>query len=49
MRLKTLKIRPETHRRLQLYGHKGETFDEIINRLLDEVEEKKKHATNTED
>ena len=49
MRLKTLKIKPETHRRLQLYGHKGETFDEIITRLLNEVEEKKTHATNTED
>lgn len=35
--LKHLKIKEETHKRLEEYGHKGETFDDIINRLLEEV------------
>jgi predicted CopG family antitoxin len=37
MRLKTIKIREETHRRLLECGRKGETFDELINRLIDEL------------
>ncbi len=28
--------------RLKQYGHKGETFSDIINRLLDDVEKVKK-------
>jgi len=36
-KLKTLKIKEETHRRLAAFGRKGETFDAIINRLLDTV------------
>lgn len=36
--LKTIKVEEKTHRRLCEHGKKGETFDEIINRLLDEVE-----------
>ncbi len=35
--MKTLKIEDKTHDRLSTYGHKNETFDEIINRLLNEV------------
>lgn len=35
--IKTLKIDEETHNRLSNYGHKNETFDQIINRLLDEI------------
>ncbi len=35
--IKTLKIEDKTHDRLSTYGHKNETFDEIINRLLNEV------------
>ena len=31
---KTLKISEETHRRLKRLGRKGETFDDIIKRLL---------------
>lgn len=31
---KTLKINEETHRRLKRLGRKGETFDDIIRRLL---------------
>lgn len=31
---KTLKISEDTHRRLERVGRKGETFDEIIKRLL---------------
>ena len=37
---KTIKIREETHKRLLKYGHKRETFDQLINRLLDEVEKR---------
>ncbi len=32
--LKTLKILPETHKKLSGLGGKGETFDTIIQRLL---------------
>ncbi len=35
--MKDIKITEETHNRLSNYGHKNETFDQIINRLLDEV------------
>ena len=31
---KTLKISEETHKRLKRLGRKGETFDDIIRRLL---------------
>jgi len=41
-KLKTLKIREETHARLVSHGKWDETIDQIIARLLDEVE--KKHA-----
>jgi len=34
----TLKIRPETKDRLAEYGKKSETFDAVIERLLNEVE-----------
>lgn len=34
MKKKTLKISEETHRKLKLLGNKGETFDDIIRRLL---------------
>lgn len=33
-KLKTLKIGEETHRRLKSLGRKGETFDDVISRLL---------------
>ena len=32
---KTLKIKEKTHKRLIKIGRKGETFDTIINKLLD--------------
>lgn len=34
-KLKTLKIQDETHTRLEKAGLKGETFNDIISRLLD--------------
>lgn len=36
-KIKTLKIKEKTHRKLLKYGDKGETFDGVINRLLEEV------------
>jgi len=33
----TLKIHPKTRKRLKDAGKKGETYDQIINRLLDAV------------
>jgi len=36
--LKTLKIKKKTHNRLVNIGNKLETFDEIINRLIDKYE-----------
>jgi len=35
--MKDIKIDEKTHKRLSDYGHKNETFDQIINRLLNEV------------
>jgi len=32
---------PETKKRLMSYGSKGETFDELLNRLLDEINHKR--------
>lgn len=37
---KTLKIEEKTHTRLTKCGKKGETFDAIINKLLDELKHK---------
>ena len=31
-------VRRDTHKRLKQYGKMGETFDSLINRLLDEIE-----------
>lgn len=40
--VKTLKISDETHKRLTKVGKFGDTFEDIIKRLLDEHEGKKK-------
>ena len=34
----TIPIHKETRERIKLFGHKGETYDEILNRVLSEVE-----------
>ena len=34
---KTVKLRPETVERLKDIGKKGETYDDIINRLIDKA------------
>ena len=39
--LKTLKIKEKTHKRLVELGKKGETFDDVINRIIDENEKKR--------
>ena len=33
--MKTIVVRDETHEKLRKLGEKGETFDEIITRLID--------------
>jgi hypothetical protein len=38
---KIIKVSPETHKKLLKLGGKSETFDQIINRLIDAYEEKK--------
>jgi hypothetical protein len=40
--LTTIKIRKETRDVLKSVGKKGETYDEIINRLLDRVLRRKR-------
>ena len=40
--LKTLKIKEETHKRLVELGKKGESFDNLINRIIDENGNKKR-------
>ena len=34
---KTVKLRPETVERLKTFGKKGDTYDDIINRLIDQT------------
>jgi hypothetical protein len=36
---KNIKIHKETHERLQSHGNMGESFDDLINRILDDWEE----------
>ena len=40
--LTTIKVKRATRARLADYGKKSETFDQIVVRLLDEVEKKNK-------
>lgn len=37
---KIIKVSPDTHKKLLKLGAKGETFDHIINRLIEEHEKK---------
>ena len=34
----TVEIKKETRERLKGYGKKGETYDKLLNRLLDDVD-----------
>ena len=34
----TIPVSKKVRERLKKYGNKGETYDELLNRLLDEVE-----------
>lgn len=43
--MKTLKISEDTHRMLCAYGTKGETFDEIIKRLIQSRKKNEKKNT----
>lgn len=36
---KNIKIHEETHERLKSHGNMGESFDDLINRILDDWEE----------
>jgi predicted CopG family antitoxin len=38
--VKTLKINEDTHERLKKHGHFGDSFDDVLNRLMDIVEGK---------
>jgi hypothetical protein len=42
MEPKIIKVLPDTHKKLLKLGAKGETFDQIIQRLIKEHEEKRK-------
>ena len=37
---KIIKVSPETHKELQNLGTKGETFDDVIKRLINEYKER---------
>ncbi len=39
--LKTLKIKEKTHKRLTELGKKGESFSDLIDRIIDENEKRK--------
>lgn len=38
--MKTIKIKEETHRKLSDTGKKGESFDQLINKLLENKNDK---------
>jgi hypothetical protein len=38
---KTLKMGPKTHERLKKYGVFGDSYEDILNRLMDIIEGKK--------
>jgi predicted CopG family antitoxin len=38
--VKTLKINEDTHERLKKHGKFGDSFDDVLNRLMDAVEGK---------
>ncbi len=40
-KLKTIKIKEETHKRLSELGKKGDSFDDLINMLIDHFKKKK--------
>jgi len=44
MKTRTVRINEDTALRLELLGHKGETFDDLISRLLDMAEKEGKTA-----
>lgn len=39
---KNIKIHKDTHERLKSHGNMGESFDDLINRILDDWEEEQK-------
>lgn len=41
-KLKTIKIKEETHKRLAELGKKGDSFDDLINMLIDHLKKNKK-------
>lgn len=40
---KSIKVYESTHERLQKHGNMNESFDELINRILDEFEDDENH------
>jgi hypothetical protein len=44
---KIVKVSPATHKRLLKHGAKSETFDQIINRALDALEELEERRDHT--
>jgi hypothetical protein len=44
-KLTTIKLKTSTRAKLADFGKKSETFDQIVLRLLDEVEKKTKHSS----
>lgn len=46
-KIKTIRLHPDTHKRLKEYGKTGESFDELVNRILDVYDVNKGKSTNT--
>lgn len=42
-KITTIRLEPETRDRFKEQGKKGETFDRLLNRILDEIEEYRKN------
>ena len=42
MNITTIRVSKKTRERLARFGRKGETYDNLINRILDKIETNKK-------
>jgi predicted CopG family antitoxin len=45
---KNIKIHEDTHERLKSHGNMGESFDDLINRILDDWEEEEEKGGRDE-
>lgn len=42
MEITTIRVKKSTKKRMEKHGRMGETFDQLLNRILDEFEKRKR-------